>query len=112
MVNTTIELDNSCGYLTVKTVRSIAVELYVEFDITWQCEDATEQGRPSAELEIRGNCLYDTEAQNFYEIRNSGEKFHYADVDDQQKTKSNFIVHGLSITIGHRDVTHTVRRPL
>ena len=89
----------------------MAAQLYVKFEISRQCEDATNQGRENATLHIRGDGSYDTEKQKFHGICSSGERLLYADVEGQQQTKSIILLRAHFIA-GHRNAVHTVRFPL
>ena len=89
----------------------ITTQLYVEFAISYRCEDATNQGRVNATLEFRGDGLYNTQTQKFHGINNSGEKFQYTDMEGQKQTKSNILLRGTAV-LGHKDVVHAVRSPL
>ena len=86
-------------------------QLYVKFEISRQCEDATNQGRENATLYIVGDGLYDTETQKCHGIHKSEIKLLYTDVEGQDQTKS---IHfgQVHVTIGHKDVIHWVRQPL
>lgn len=89
----------------------VATQLYVEFEITFQCLDATDQGRTDAMIRLPGDGSYDTSTGKYLELRNQGEKLEYTDAEGQQK-RENVVVMVGSVVIGHRSVQHTVRYPL
>lgn len=90
---------------------SVATRLYVEFVITFQCSDASDQGRTDASIELKGDGSYDTSTAEYLGLRNHGEKLEYIDEEGQQTRVNNVSAVG-SLDVGHRSVKHLVKYPL
>lgn len=89
----------------------LSSQLYIEFAISFRCEDASTRGRPDARLEIEGDGSYNTSNAKFGQLRKRQEKLVYADEGGQQKMQSVILAVGSAITV-HRLIRHTIRSPL
>ena len=105
----------SLGHLPVITKSLFLTEnssqLYMKFDIKYECSDQTDQARTNALLGLTGSGLYDKEKEEFLEIPLDYVSLEYIDTDGQQQSSG---IHYISAhaTLGHRTIQHTVRHSL
>lgn len=85
-----------------------ASRLYIEFDISFECIDITEQGRTDAVLRLQGSGSYDSDKDEFINISLTNVRLKYSDTEGQQQT-SGFVSAAMTATFGHKDVEHTVK---
>lgn len=83
--------------------------LYIEFTINYNCMDVTGEARVDGLLTVRGDGVYKTESGIFEELRNFGEELSFNLEDGEEKQVRNYVLLAGSITIGHKQITHTVR---
>jgi hypothetical protein len=83
--------------------------LYVEFELSYECEDISASGRTDAKLILRGDCSYVTTEKRFSNLRNYGEELTFKTIDGETKNIRNTVLFVDSIVIGHKTVEHSVR---
>ena len=83
-------------------------KLFIEFEISYGCEDAKGEGRTDAVLLLKGDGYYLLEKKEFLELRNRGEELSFYDEGEERKTVNHVLLVG-NIVIGHRSVEHSVR---
>lgn len=83
--------------------------LYIEFTIKYGCIDVTGEARVDGILTVRGDGAYNTDSGIFEELRNFGEELSFRLEDGDEKQVRNYVLLAGSITIGHKEVIHTVR---
>jgi hypothetical protein len=83
--------------------------LYVEFEITYRCEDITSDSRSAAKLILKGDCGYLVTENKFLTIRNYGEELTFRTQDGEDKNIRNIVIFADSLVIGHKTVEHSVR---
>ena len=83
--------------------------LFVEFGISFGCSDLTDQGRTGGALSLTGDCSFDTNTQEYLEIRNFGERFRFLDTDGTVSERRNQVIFAGSAVMGHRVVTEITR---
>jgi len=83
--------------------------LYVEFELSYECEDITASGRSDAKLILRGDCTYVTTETRFSNFRNYGEELAFKTIDGETKNIRNTVLFIDSIVMGHKTVEHSVK---
>ena len=86
-------------------------QLYMEFEISYECSDKTEQGRINASLGLKGTGLYETEKEEFLKVSLTYFSLQYIDTEGQQQSRG-FHYLSASAVAGYRTVEHIVRLPL
>jgi hypothetical protein len=86
--------------------------MYLNFTITYECKDITEEGRFGGILSIRGDGFYDSESSSFEQLKRLGEELCFKLKDGTEKQLRNYVLRAEGITIGHKEVTHTVRHEI
>lgn len=86
-------------------------QLYMEFEILYDCSDPIDEGRTEALLILQGSGLYETEKEEFQNVSIPYASLKYVDADGLQQS---YDFHYLSAhaTLGHKTVEHTVRHSL
>jgi len=85
--------------------------LYIDFQITYGCNDSREEGRTNAILTLKGDAFYSTNNKEFSELRNRGEELSFDDGGEERKSINHVLLAG-NIVLGHRTVEHTIRHPI
>ncbi len=85
--------------------------LYIEFTAEFVCEDVTEEGRKNALLRLIGDGSYNHAATSFSDLRPTELSNTYLSREGKQEGKTIISGVGHSL-IGHRRVSHVVRRKL
>ena len=88
-----------------------ASQLYIDFDISFECIDITVQGRTDALLRLQGSGSYDTEKDEYINISLTNVLLKYFDTEGQQQT-SGYVSVSATVTAGHKTIEHTLRRPI
>lgn len=83
--------------------------MYVSFAITYECRDITEEGRFGGSLRVQGDGFYNNEAGSFEQLKSYGEDLTFKLKDGSEKQVRNVVLRVAGITMGHKEVTHTVR---
>jgi hypothetical protein len=86
--------------------------LSIEFTIEHEAKDISGDGRTDGILTLRGDGLFDTGTASFKELRNFGEALSFRPAEGGEREIRNQVIFVGSITIGHKEVTHTVRYKL
>jgi hypothetical protein len=86
--------------------------LFIEFTIEYEAEDISGDGRMDGILTLRGDGLFDTAAASFKDLRNFGEALQFQPSGGGEREVRNLVIFAGSMTMGHREVTHTVRYKL
>lgn len=82
--------------------------LYIDFRITYECNDVRSDGRSKALLILKGDAFYSPNNKEFSELRNHGEELSFDDGGEERKSINNVLMVG-NIVLGHRNVEHTIR---
>lgn len=85
--------------------------LFIEFQIIFNCNDTTGGNRTPAFLTLNGEATYNIIDKTFSGFRNQGECLDFFDSDGKQQSKSGVFMMG-NIVLGHRDVEHIVRHKI
>ncbi|MEI7995920.1 MAG: hypothetical protein WCH01_13560 [Methylococcaceae bacterium] len=86
--------------------------LYLEFHISYQCNDLLSDERSDSVLLLKGDGTFIVEDKQFEALRNLGEELSFKTKDGEEKSqRGNHIFPGCGI-IGHRTVEHTVKYKL
>jgi hypothetical protein len=88
------------------------VRVFLSFTITYECIDVTEEGRFGGVLSVRGDGFYNREAGSFEQLKSFGEELRFRLKDGSEQQFRNVVVRVAGITMGHKEVTHTVRYEL
>jgi len=88
-----------------------ADQVYLDFTITYRCDDSRDLGRTDAILKLHGNGTFNPVTKEFLELQNRGEELTYIDQDGKQETR-NIVIAAGNVVLGHRTVQHAVRFPL
>ena len=83
----------------------------MEFEISYECSDKTEQGRINASLGFKGTGLYETEKEEFLKVSLPYFSLQYIDTEGQQQSRGFHYVSASAIA-GYKTVEHIVRLPL
>jgi hypothetical protein len=83
--------------------------LYVEFSISYQCEDLTVDERSDGVLLLKGDCTYLVKEKQFEALRNHGEELFFKTKDGEEKSQRNVVIFADSLVIGHKTVEHTIK---
>jgi len=87
-------------------------KMYLSFTITYECKDVTEEGRFGGVLLVRGDGFYYRELSSFEQLKSLGEELRFNLKDGSEKQFRNVVLRAAGITIGHKEVMHTVRYEL
>lgn len=88
-----------------------ANNLYIEFKISFNCKDITDENRTQAILKLKGDATFQSAKRKFSEFRNQGERLDYVDSDGEQQSKNVYVMVG-GFVVGHRTVEHIVRHKI
>ena len=107
------ELSLGEPYTIIKNLFSTenASQLYIEFDILFECIDITEQGRTDVLLRLQGSGSYDSEKDEYLNVSLTNVLLKYFDPEGQQQT-SGYVSVSASVTAGHKTIEHTLRSPI
>lgn len=83
--------------------------LFLTFSIRIALTDERDRARKDAFLDLAGDGLYCAETNQFSELRNFGEKLRFLEEDGSLRETSNQVIYAMGLTVGHKEVTHTVR---
>lgn len=83
--------------------------LFLKFTMHYECTDVTDQERLDAILRLKGDGSYNPGTGSFQNLRNFGEHLSYQMPDGTVREQENHNIFGASISLGHREVSHTVR---
>lgn len=83
--------------------------LYTEFSISYQCEDLTEDERSCGILNLKGDCTYLINKNQFDSFRNHGEALIFKTKDGEEKNIRNVVLFADSLVIGHKTVEHSIK---
>lgn len=88
--------------------------LYIEFKITYNCEDISGRNRRNAKMILEGDGSYYIFEKVFSEIRNYGEElvFRLEDGGGESKNIRNRVIYAGTLVIGHKTIEHSVRYKL
>lgn len=86
--------------------------LFMEFSMEYECVDVSGATRDSAVLTLKGDGMYNARTARFEQLRNFGEELRFRLADGTEKEVRNVVVFGAGITIGHKEVSNTVRYKL
>ena len=84
--------------------------LYVEFDISFECNDTTGQNRTGT-FETSGDGSYSISTGQFEKLKQLGSKLTFQDVDGEVKVNRHVFLGG-TISLGHATVNHSIRYQL
>jgi hypothetical protein len=83
--------------------------LFIDFTIAYDAKETAGDGRMNGLLTLRGDGVVDTKSSSFRELRNFGEQLSFQLADGGERQVRNQVIFVGSITIGHKEVAHTVR---
>jgi hypothetical protein len=83
--------------------------LFVEFEMSFDCEDVSGQGRAESFLQLKGDCSFDTRTVAYTDIRNFGEHLSFREIDGTLTERRNHVLYADPAVIGHRVITDTTR---
>jgi hypothetical protein len=86
--------------------------LYTEFSISYQCEDLTADERSCGVLNLKGDCTYLVNENQFDAFRNYGEELLFKTKDGEDKSQRNVVLFADGIVIGHKTVEHSIKYKL
>ncbi len=86
--------------------------LFIEFAIEYDAKQIAGDGRTDGVLTLRGDGVYDTRSSSFGELRNYGEQLSFQPADGGERQIQNQVIFVGGITIGHKEVAHTIRHKL
>ena len=86
-------------------------QLYMEFDISYECSDQTNQDRTDAFLGLKGSGLYEKKKGEFLKVSLDSVSLQYIDTAGQKQSR-DFLYLSAHGTLGHRTIEYTVRHPL
>jgi len=86
--------------------------LYVEFQIKYSCTNAISGDLPEGQLTINGDGTYSSLSETFAELTERDSELTYTKEDGTTESKRSVTLRADGIVLGHRDRTHTVRRPV
>lgn len=86
--------------------------LYLQFSMDFEAREVAGDGRKDGVLTLRGDGTYDAKTRRFGELRNFGEQLRFVLPDGSDKEVKNIVIHVGSLTLGHKEVAHTVRYQL
>lgn len=86
--------------------------LFIEFTIAYEAKDISGDSRMDCILTLRGDGLFETGTASFKELRNFGEELRFQPSGGGERQIRNQVIFAGGITIGHKEVTHTVRYKL
>lgn len=86
--------------------------LFIEFTIEYEAGDISGDGTMDGILTLRGDGLFDTATASFRDLRNFGEALKFQPSGGGEREVRNQVIFAGSLTLGHREVTHTVRYKL
>ena len=86
-------------------------QLYIEFQISYDCFDQTDRRRTDASIEINGSGLYEKEKEEFLKVSIPYVSLQYLDTEGQEQSRG---FHSVSahLTAGFKTVEHTVKHQL
>ncbi len=87
-------------------------ELYVTFQLIYDCESTEDISLTEAQLTIRGECKYSPSQEKFSEMRRRESKLSYKLPDGEEKIMKNIVVIVGGLTIGHETIHHNIRKKL
>jgi hypothetical protein len=83
--------------------------LYIEFNVSFNCSDMTSQKRSNALLLIKGFGNYDLSNNSFSELKFNEFRIHFIQDDGSPAQVNNYFLHVQSGVMGHRDVNNEVK---
>ncbi len=83
--------------------------LFLEFAMTFECNDIRGDGRTDAVLMLRGDGSYTTTNEGFSDLRNFGEHLKFRLRDGNEGETRNAVVFAAGIVLGHKEVSNVVR---
>lgn len=86
-----------------------STELFLEYSISYACNDVRGEDRGDAELLLTGDCMYSPATESFSVIRSTGESLKYRMADGSEKENRNVYAFGAGLVSGHREVSSQVR---
>lgn len=87
-------------------------QLAINFEAVFGVLDTSDEGRTDGRLTLRGDGMYDSVKAAFGALRNFGEKLTWKLSDGTEKMSQNYVGYAGGLTVGHREVSHTVRYKL
>jgi PIN domain-containing protein len=84
-----------------------ANKLYVEFIMSFACDDLLSSGREGIFL-LKGDCTYLVQEKVFCSFRSHGEEITFNTEEGEQRSQSGYL-YADGLVIGHRTVDHTVK---
>jgi len=84
-----------------------ANRLYVEFTMTFTCEDLLAAGRDGI-LKFNGDCTFLAQENSFSSFRSRGEEITFKTDEGEQKSQSAYL-YADCLVLGHKTVDHTVK---
>jgi PIN domain len=85
--------------------------LYVEFTIEFEAKETVGDGRTNGVITLRGDGSYDTKLHTFANLGNREEALRFQQSGGDEREVRN-VYASMEEFIGHRDVSHTIRRKL
>lgn len=89
-----------------------STQLYIDFEISYDYLDQTDQGRTDAILRLKASGLYETEKEEFLKVSLSYVSLKYIDTEGQQQSRGFHYVSAHAVTAGYRTIEHTVKLSL
>ena len=86
--------------------------LFVEFSMEFEAKELVGDGRSDGVLTLPGDGVYDVKTASFSELRNFGEQLKFQTADHGEQRVASTVLHVGTAALGHREVSHTVRRKL
>jgi hypothetical protein len=85
--------------------------LFIEYDISYECHDISGENKDIGIITIKGDCNYNLDTNSCENIRDFGQEFMYNDAEGR-KTIRDFIIHTEGIYIGHKTISHKIRKEI
>jgi len=83
--------------------------LYIEFSISYQCEDLSADERSDAVLILKGDGTYLSAEEQFEALRNCGEELLFKTKNGEDKSYRNVMIRASCGVIGHKTVKRTIK---
>jgi hypothetical protein len=89
-----------------------AATLYVDFTLTYECDDIRNEGRSGVKLELAGDGLFDVDSGTFGDLRNRGGQLVFTDQSGERHIRHHYYLGCVDCMLGHRQIQYSVRFPL
>jgi hypothetical protein len=87
-------------------------DLWIEFNLQFECLDVCGLSHSSARLMIEGDVMFSTSTNEFRDLRTPEIDLSYRLPDGTFESKGSRTLYAATIVLGHKDVSHSVRHPI